>query len=319
MDSADFRVEPADYTADLKDLRAVREPVFVVEQNVPLELEWDELDPLSHHVIARDAERRPIGTGRLTPEHKIGRMAVLKSWRGRGVGDALLRALIEKARELGWSEVTLNAQVSATGFYEKFGFAVSGDQYEEAGIQHVPMRATLSAIDSNGRPAATPRGPSVKPVEFDDADGLRDATKQLIARARRQICIYTRDLERGLYAQPAIVEILKQFAISGRAGVVQILVQDVAAVQNQPHPLLELAQRLSSAFEFRTPDDPVDMQYPSAFLVNDGDGYLFRVLGSRFEGEWSPALPARNRQLVEGFDRVWQRSRPCTEFRALGI
>src|SRR5437868_3513926 len=119
MDSADFRIEPADYTADLKDLRAVREPVFVIEQNVTLELEWDELDPRSHHVIARDAEQRPIGTGRLTPEHKIGRMAVLKPWRGRGVGDALLRALIEKARELGWSEVTLNSQASATGFYQK--------------------------------------------------------------------------------------------------------------------------------------------------------------------------------------------------------
>ena len=62
-DLPDFRVEPADYHADLDDLRAVREPVFVVEQNVPLELEWDELDPVCHHVIARDAQHRPIGTG----------------------------------------------------------------------------------------------------------------------------------------------------------------------------------------------------------------------------------------------------------------
>jgi len=319
MDDTEFRVEPADYAADLNDLRAVREPVFVIEQNVPLALEWDELDPLSHHVIARDAERRPIGTGRLTPEHKIGRMAVLKPWRGRGVGDALLQALIDKARQLGWREVTLNAQVSAAGFYEKFGFAVCGGEYEEAGIQHVPMRASFPAIESTQRPPALPRGPSAKPVDFDDADGARDATKQLIAKARRQLWIYSRDLERDLYADKTVVEALKQFAISGRGGVVQIVVQDVPAVQSQPHPLLELAQRLSSAFEFRTPDDPVDMQYPSAFLVNDADGYLFRVLGSRFEGEWSPALPARNRQLVEGFDRVWQRCRPCTEFRALGI
>jgi hypothetical protein len=75
LERAGFRVEPADYAVDFRDLRAIREPVFVDEQKVPLELEWDELDPACHHVIARDDEHRPIGTGRLTPEHKIGRMA----------------------------------------------------------------------------------------------------------------------------------------------------------------------------------------------------------------------------------------------------
>ena len=73
--SIDFRVEPADYQTDFQDLRRVREPVYVIEQNVPIELEWDALDPLCHHVIARDADNRAIGTGRLTPEGKIGRMA----------------------------------------------------------------------------------------------------------------------------------------------------------------------------------------------------------------------------------------------------
>ena len=141
----------------------------------------------------------------------------------------------------------------------------------------------------------------------------------MIVQARRQLWIYSRDLEHGLYAQAEIVAALKQFAISGRGGIAHILVQYPEAARSQPHPLLALAQRLPSAFEFRTPVDPVDLQYPSAFVANDSDGYLFRVLGSRLEGDWSPALPARNRQLVEGFDRVWQRCRPCAEFRALGI
>jgi hypothetical protein len=175
------------------------------------------------------------------------------------------------------------------------------------------MRLALTPIDPDERPAAVPRGPSVKPIEFDDVETALDATLQLIVKARRQLWIYTRDLEHGIYAQPSIVEALKQFAISGRGGVAQILVQDPITVQHQPHPLIELAQ----TFEFRTPIDPVDMQFPSAFVANDSDGYLFRVLASRFEGNWSPALPARNRQLAEGFDRVWQRCRPCTEFRAL--
>jgi predicted GNAT family N-acyltransferase len=315
----DFRVEPADYHADLDDLRAIREPVFVVEQNVPIELEWDELDPLCHHVIARDNAHRPIGTGRLTPEHKIGRMAVLPAWRGKGVGDALLAALIEQARDLGWTEVKLNAQVGAIGFYEKFGFTSYGDEYEEAGIQHRSMALALTPKPAGGRPPATARGPSQRPIEFDQADAAIAATERLILEARRELVVYTRDLEHALYARPAIVEAFKQFAISGRGGVARILVQDPVLAQRQPHPLLALAQRLPTAFQFRTPVDPEDMQYASVYLASDHDGYLFRLLGSRFEGDWSPALPARNRQLLDHFGRVWERCRPCTEFRALGM
>jgi len=320
LPSADFRVEPADYSIDFKDLRAVREPVFVIEQNVPLELEWDDLDPHCHHVIARDNQHRPIGTGRLTPEHTIGRMAVLHEWRGQGVGEALLQALIEKARELGWPEVSLHAQVSAIGFYGKFGFTSYGEQYEEAGIQHRSMRLSLPpAVTSSGRPPAVARGPSGRPIEFDGVDAVIEATRILILDARRELVVYTRDLEHAVYAHPAVVDAFKQFAIAGRGGVARILVQDPGVAQAEPHPLLALSQRLSSAFELRTPQDPEDMQYPSVYVANDRDGFLFRLLGSRFEGEWCEALPARSRQLNEEFRRVWERCRPCSEFRALGI
>ena len=130
MINAGFRVEPADYTVDFADLRAVREPVFVVEQQVPIEEEWDDLDPQCRHVIARDAANRPIGTGRLTPERKIGRMAVLAEWRGKGVGDALMEALMDEARALGWPEVSLNAQTHAIPFYARHGFEVFGEEVE---------------------------------------------------------------------------------------------------------------------------------------------------------------------------------------------
>ena len=116
-----------------------------------------------------------------------------------------------------------------------------------------------------------------------------------------------------------MLESLKQYAIAGRGGVVHILVQEPATLLGSGHPLLGLAQRMSTVFQFRTPTDPVDQQYPSAFLANDRDGYLFRLLGSRFDGDWSPAQPARARQLAEHFGRVWERSRPCTELRVLGI
>ena len=319
MIPSDFRVDPADYHADFKDLRHVRETVFVAEQEVPLEEEWDELDPQCRHVIARDLQDQPIGTGRLTPERKIGRMAVLREWRGRGVGDALLVALIDQARTLGWTRVSLNAQVSAEGFYARHGFEPYGERFMEAGIEHQAMRRTLEPLSSEGRVTARARGPSQPLQDFSGLHGATAATLALVQGARRTIRLYSRDLEPVLYAQPALLEAFRQYAIAGCGGVVQVLLQEPATAQGAIHPLLTLAQRMTTVFQFRSPADPVDLQYASAFLVNDVDGYLFRAIGSRFEGDWSPALPARNRQLADHFGRVWERSRPCNELRSLGI
>jgi predicted GNAT family N-acyltransferase len=316
---AGFRVEPADYTVDFQDLRAVREPVFVVEQQVPLELEWDELDPKCRHVIARDEHHKPIGTGRLTPEHKIGRMAVLKEWRGRGVGAAMLLALVEQARELGMPEVSLHAQVDAIAFYEKFGFESYGERFEEAGIQHQSMRLALAPKGLERRAGPRPRGPSQPAVDFEGLEATRELLLELVRGARRDIVVYTRDLEPALYAHPPIVQAFKEFAISGRGGVARFVVQDPALAQRSPHPLLAVAQRLSTAFAIRTPTDAEELQYPSVFVATDADGYMFRLLGSRFEGDWSPSLPGRSRQLLEHFGRVWERARPCTELRSLQI
>lgn len=319
MINEEFRVEPADFWRDLADLRAVRETVFVLEQGVPLELEWDDLDPQCRHVLARDVHERPIGTGRLTPEHKIGRMAVLAEWRGRGVGDALLVALLDQARALGWTEVKLHAQVSAEAFYARHGFVAEGERFDEAGIVHQTMRMALTPMAAPERPPGRVRGPSQPAQEFDGLEATVAATVALVQAARRELWLYSRDLEPALYGHPAVLEALRAYAVSGRGATVQILLQEPGTVLGNGHPLLALAQRLSTVFQLRTPVDPVDQQYPSAFVANDRDGYLFRLLGSRCEGDWSPALPARARQLAEHFGRVWERSRPCSELRALGI
>lgn len=141
--SRGFRVIRADYGRHAALLQAVRGPVFVQEQNVPPELEQDACDPDCRHVLALDDDGLPVGTGRLTPQRTIGRMAVLKNWRGRGVGDALLRELLAWAAELGWPDVSLHAQLGALGFYEKHGFAAYGPEYDEAGIRHRSMRLEL--------------------------------------------------------------------------------------------------------------------------------------------------------------------------------
>ena len=91
----------------------LRFAIFVGEQNVPPGIELDALDEKSLHAVAYDAEGKPIGTGRLLPEGRIGRMAVVKEWRRRGVGADLLEALIGEARRRGFAEVTLSAQLQA--------------------------------------------------------------------------------------------------------------------------------------------------------------------------------------------------------------
>jgi len=122
---------------------AIREAVFVAEQGVPAEIELDEWDERSEHALACEDGGRVVGTGRLLPDGHIGRMAVLRERRGRGVGAAVLAALIDRARERGMRRVVLNAQSRAVPFYARFGFAVSGDEFIEAGIPHVEMARDL--------------------------------------------------------------------------------------------------------------------------------------------------------------------------------
>jgi predicted GNAT family N-acyltransferase len=123
-------------------LSAVRREVFIEEQRVPEELEWDGEEEDAIHVLASDHDGRPIGTGRLLHQGglaHIGRMAVLRDWRGKGVGGALLNALLAEARQRGLTEIFLNAQTHAAPFYERFGFARKGSEFPDAGIPHCRM------------------------------------------------------------------------------------------------------------------------------------------------------------------------------------
>ena len=137
-----LKIELADWEKAKSEAKRIRFAVFVEEQGVPAELEMDDNDAHCIHALAY-VDGRPVGTGRLLPDGHIGRMAVLKEWRGQGAGRALLRALVEAARRRGDGEVLLSAQVHALGFYRAEGFEPEGDEYEEAGIAHQAMRRQL--------------------------------------------------------------------------------------------------------------------------------------------------------------------------------
>jgi len=127
-----------------KDAHAVRYAVFVQEQKIPAELEWDVMDVQCLHAVAYDDNKQAIGTGRLLPDGHIGRMAVLASARSSGVGAAILRTLMEQAKLRGDKLVQLNAQQSAEPFYAREGFARDGEIFMEAGIAHICMAYQFS-------------------------------------------------------------------------------------------------------------------------------------------------------------------------------
>lgn len=124
--------------------REIREEVFVKEQEYPIELEFDEADENCWHLVLTDNEKA-IATARLLKlsegVFKPGRIAVLKEYRGKNIGAELLTLIIEKAREMGAKELHIGAQTYAVGFYEKFGFKTTGEEYMDEHIPHIDMIA----------------------------------------------------------------------------------------------------------------------------------------------------------------------------------
>ncbi|MER8043296.1 GNAT family N-acetyltransferase [Streptomyces sp. NPDC094032] len=156
MTAAAYTVREAVAGVDLDACFAVRREVFVEEQGVPQELEYDTYDETAVHVLAVGADGVPLGTGRLlygadatgktgadASVGSLGRLAVSKAARGLGVGAALVRAIEDAARGRGLAAVDLHAQTQALGFYERLGYTAYGPEFPDAGMPHRAMRRAI--------------------------------------------------------------------------------------------------------------------------------------------------------------------------------
>ncbi|MYT70538.1 MULTISPECIES: GNAT family N-acetyltransferase [unclassified Streptomyces] len=154
--SAAYDLRVAETEADRAACFAVRRDVFVTEQGVPQELEYDAYDTDAVHVLAVREDGTPLGTGRLLTGEAaavknggaedvgaLGRLAVAKAARGLGVGAALVGAIEGAARDRGLSAVDLHAQTHALGFYERLGYEAYGPEFPDAGIPHRAMRKPI--------------------------------------------------------------------------------------------------------------------------------------------------------------------------------
>lgn len=142
-----LRVQTGSWAELGADARRIRTEVFVQEQRIPVELEWDEADADAVHAVAYNRLGQAVATGRLLPASegvaKIGRMAVHQALRGCGVGEQVLRALATQAQQRGDRAIELHAQRTASAFYGRLGFRPQGEPYEEAGIPHITMASAL--------------------------------------------------------------------------------------------------------------------------------------------------------------------------------
>jgi predicted GNAT family N-acyltransferase len=154
--STPYAVRVAEDPADREACFAIRKEVFVAEQGVPEDIEYDAYDAVAVHVLAARHDGTPLGTGRLLHGEaaagrtggdpdvgSLGRLAVLKQARGLGVGGALVRAIEDAARARGLTAVDLHAQTHALGFYERLGYEAYGPEFPDAGIPHRAMRRAL--------------------------------------------------------------------------------------------------------------------------------------------------------------------------------
>lgn len=139
---SEFTVVVGDWHSLQQHAQHIRELVFILEQDIAPEDEWDDQDPISTHFVVYDADQ-PIATARLLSNDHVGRVAVLKEYRSKGIGKLVMQDIIALAKQQQRKELILSSQVHATQFYSGLGFAVQGESYLDCGIPHVDMVMTL--------------------------------------------------------------------------------------------------------------------------------------------------------------------------------
>ncbi|MCO7231391.1 MULTISPECIES: GNAT family N-acetyltransferase [unclassified Cobetia] len=143
MSDAMISLERGDWQTLGNEASEIRRVVFIEEQQVPREEEWDGRDDACEHFLVH-LDGRTVGTARLLPDGHVGRVAILSEARGLGLGQRLMEAVIHAARQAGHAEVLLDAQTHALEFYQRLGFTAYGDEFLDAGIPHRSMRLILN-------------------------------------------------------------------------------------------------------------------------------------------------------------------------------
>jgi len=296
----------ANWDRDQDTLRTLRETVFVKEQGVPADIEWDGKDAAAAHAIA-DLGGRPVACGRLMPDGKIGRMAVLPEARNRGIGARVMTALIDQAMRGGMRAVYLHAQAHAAGFYRRQAFIQEGDPFIEAGIEHVAMRRELDY---------TACRIDVVPVSYPQP--FAALAIALASTARRHLDILSPALDARVFDNDTLVSAITAVVRQTRHARVRILVGDAEAVTSRGHRLLTLARRLPTSIHFRHLPEHPDWRGHSA-VIRDRDGVLIAPAEDRDNGFFRIDDRAGGARHSDTFNELWQHASAHPGFRSLSL
>lgn len=316
-----------DWPTHQEALRVIRTKVFVEEQRVPQELEWDGEDDVCHHFLAIDEAGRRVGCGRLMPTGQIGRMAVLKDERGKGIGRLILDAAIDKGLALGFRQLFLHAQKDAIPFYRKAGFLPEGDEFMEAGIPHQSMSLALpipfEAPEAVPKPAireeAAPEAAAMAELkqflgEGECVRGLLEA----LAWPLRTVRLYSQELDHLLFDRPDVTEALSAFVRRGPPVRLLVLIHSSSSIVSRGHQLLELARRLDSKIEIRKVPSELAVDRHTC-VITDERGYFLLPDHEEYQALANAYDPVQAERLAERFDYLWERSETDPELRVLRI
>jgi len=305
-------------------IRDIRQAVFIDEQKVPEALEWDDTDEIADHFLVVDEDNNPIATARLFSALEetgyIGRMAVLPEYRGRGLGEALLRHLMAESAGR-YAELRLSAQQHAIGFYQRCGFHICSEPYDDAGIPHLDMRCLapeLAVIAGDQHASPLILGHDPDSWLFSDQTRMLSLMDSLVGQARQRLWLYDQTLEHTLYDRYPLRELISALARHHRFSEVRLLIHDDKPLVKRRHQLVDLMRRLSSRIELRL----VNTDYPMSdqpFLLADREGLLYRHEFGKPEGFASFQGAGRIKLHEEAFQRMWDAARPSLELRELPL
>lgn len=318
MNTSSYTIRTADWPEDEDALRSIRRQVFIEEQQIPAELEWDGQDEDAIHVLALDSELSPIGTARLLPTGQIGRMAVLPEWREQGVGSALLRHLLQVQTKVPLSELYLNAQQSVISFYETQGFAVVGDIFFEAGIPHRRMHLIQAIELESYKPTSPVLRTSNRTWYLHTPEEAWEHSARMVAHARRLVCLLSHELDPAIYDRPEFVNAIKRLALTHRHAKVRVLIHDHQLILKHRHRLIELAHRLTTKIEVRKTDEQFK-QKPETFLLADDCGYIHYNQKAGYTASVNFNNKAQVKLLLSEFDEIWDKSVRDVELLRLHI
>lgn len=301
-----IEVRSASWQHEREILSEIRRRVFIEEQHVPEDLEWDDADEDAQHWLAF-YNNQPVGTARMLRNGHIGRMAVLIRARKNGVGSQVLRTIIEAAAQRQLREIYLHAQIQALPFYEKLGFVAEGPEFYDANIPHRTMRLILRQQHRLGSDAG----------RF-SVNNRAVTALELAQQSRRHLRLLSHTLDHELFDNENFADAISQLARNSRLSHIRLLVVDVKPIVERGHRLLELCRRLSTTLHMRRADcEPENIK--ENFIVADDRGVLCYAVREP-EKAWADF---NNRPLAEDygaqFDELWHRSINDPELRLLHI